>query len=122
MLFATAAGGSPVAIVDWQSIGWGCGALDVAYLLGGALPRDLRRAQEDTLLAFYLDQLAQNGVTGYGFEALKRDYARHSFQLFLTAFFAAMIVEQTARGDAMFLTMLRGAASQIIDLDALSLL
>jgi hypothetical protein len=122
MLFATEAGGSPVAIVDWQSLGWGCGALDIAYLLGGALPRAIRQQHEDALLAFYLDQLTLNGVTGYGFETLKRDYARHSFQLFLTAFFAAMIVEQTARGDTMFLTMLRGAARQIIDLDALSLL
>ncbi|MBS0275931.1 MAG: phosphotransferase [Proteobacteria bacterium] len=122
MLFATKAGGSPVAVVDWQSLGWGCGALDVAYLLGGALPRAVRKKHEDALLAFYLGQLAQNGVTGYDFKTLKRDYARHSFQLFLTAFFAAMIVEQTARGDTMFLTMLRGAAHQIIDLDALALL
>jgi len=122
MMFATPDGGSPVAIVDWQSLGWGCGALDVAYLLGGALPREVRQEHEDALLAFYLDQLTQNGVTGYGFEALKRDYARHSFQLFLTAFFAAMIVEQTERGDTMFLTMLRGSARQIIDLDALSFL
>lgn len=122
MLFATVAGGSPVAVVDWQSLGWGWGALDVAYLLGGALPRTVRQEHEAALLAFYLDQLTQNGVAGYGFETLKRDYARHSFQLFLTAFFAAMIVEQTARGDMMFLTMLRGAAHQIIDLDALSLL
>ncbi|MBS0278469.1 MAG: phosphotransferase [Proteobacteria bacterium] len=122
MLFATAAGGAPVAVVDWQSLGWGCGALDVAYLLGGALPRAVRRAQEDDLLAFYRDQLAQNGVTDYSFATLKRDYARHSFQLFLTAFFAAMIVEQTERGDTMFLTMLRGATEQIEDLDALSLL
>jgi len=122
MLFATEAGGSPVAVVDWQSLGWGCGALDVAYLLGGALPRDVRRAHEDNLLGFYLDQLAQNGVTGYAFETLKRNYARHSFQLFLTAFFAAMIVEQTERGDTMFMTMLRGATEQIVDLDALALL
>jgi hypothetical protein len=122
MLFGTTAGGAPLAVVDWQSLGWGCGALDVAYLLGGALPRAIRQKHEDTLLAFYLDQLTLNGVTGYGFETLKHDYARHSFQLFLTAFFAAMIVEQTARGDTMFLTMLRGAAHQITDLDALSLL
>jgi hypothetical protein len=122
MLFATAQGGSPVAVVDWQSLGWGCGALDVAYLLGGAIPRGLRRRHEDDLLAFYLDQLVQNGVTGYAFKMLKHDYARFSFQLFLTAFFAAMIVEQTGRGDTMFMTMLRGATHQIADLDALALL
>jgi hypothetical protein len=51
---------------------------------------------------------------------LWNDYRGHTFQLFLTAFYAAMIVTQTARGDDMFFAMLRGAADQILDLDSLS--
>lgn len=45
-----------------------------------------------------------------------------AFLLFLTAFFAAMVVKQTPRGDAMFIQMLGGASRRILDHDALSLL
>ena len=53
---------------------------------------------------------------------LKRDYGRGGFQLFLTAFFAAMVVIQTERGDDMFMQMLGSAADHILDHDALSVL
>ncbi|TPW08106.1 MAG: hypothetical protein FD124_637 [Alphaproteobacteria bacterium] len=53
---------------------------------------------------------------------LVTDYAAGSFQLFLTAFFAAMVVTRTARGDDMFFCMLNGATSQIMDHDALRFL
>ena len=122
MMFASARGGYPVAVVDWQSLGLGCGAVDVSYFLGGALLRDVRRAEEEKLLAFYLGELKAQGVADYSLEQLRHDYARHSFQLFFTAFFAAMLVQQTERGDVMFFTMLRRAADQIIDWNALSLL
>ena len=40
----------------------------------------------------------------------------------MTAFFAAMVVKQTARGDDMFIQMLGGASQQILDHDALAAL
>jgi hypothetical protein len=43
-------------------------------------------------------------------DELMRDYARGGYLLFLTAFFAAMIVTQTPRGDDMFIQMLSSAA------------
>ena len=60
--------------------------------------------------------------TTIGRDDLARDYAHGAFLLFLTAFFAAMVVKQTARGDAMFIQMLGGASRHILDHDALSLL
>jgi hypothetical protein len=39
--------------------------------------------------------------------------------LFLTAFFAAMIVTQTDRGDAMFLQMVAAASDHMLDHGAL---
>jgi hypothetical protein len=120
MMFATARGGAPVTVLDWQSFAYGVGATDVAYFLAGALPADVRRAAEPELLAIYHRALVAEGVSGYSEAALAHDYARGGYLLFLTAFFAAMIVTQTARGDDMFIQMLSSAAQHMLDHHALS--
>jgi hypothetical protein len=122
MMFGTAAGGYPVTVLDWQSFTYAVGATDVAYFLAGALTPDVRRRHEAELLGLYLAELQRLGVAGYAMGDLQRDYARGGFQLFLTAFFAAMVVIQTPRGDDMFMQMLGSAADHIIDHDALSVL
>jgi hypothetical protein len=115
MMFGTAAGGHPITVLDWQSFAYGVGATDLAYFLAGALSPEVRRDAEPELLALYLDTLVEHGVTGYAMADLKRDYARGAYLLFLTAFFAAMIVTQTERGDRMFLQMLESAATHMLD-------
>ena len=115
MMFATPAGGYPVTVLDWQSYAYGAGPTDLAYFLAGALPRDVRRAHEDELLRLYHDTLTSLGVSGYDFRDLKRHYAKGAYLLFGTAFFAAMIVTQTERGDRMFLQMLGSAADHMWD-------
>jgi hypothetical protein len=122
MMFATPAGGKPVTVLDWQSFAYGVGAVDVAYFLAGALPVEVRRAHEAELLDRYHAALTAGGVTGYGRDALDRDYAGGAFLLFLTAFFAAMIVKQTPRGDDMFMQMIASATVHIADHGALGLL
>lgn len=122
MMFGTPAGGHPVTTLDWQSFAYGVGAHDVAYFLAGALSPDLRRANEEPLLDRYLAGLRDHGVAGYGRDDLARDYARGGFLLFLTAFFAAMVVKRTPRGDDMFIQMLGSASGHILDHDALSAL
>ncbi len=119
MMFATARGGYPVTVLDWQSFAYGTGATDVAYFLAGALPPEVRRAHEDELLALYLATLGHHGVTGYDMAALKRDYGRGAYLLMLTGFFAAMVVTQTERGDRMFLQMVESAATHMDEHDAL---
>jgi Ecdysteroid kinase-like family len=47
---------------DWQAVGPGHWARDVAYLLGTSLPVEQRRAQERELLDFYLDQATEKGM------------------------------------------------------------
>lgn len=115
MMFGAAAGGYPVTVLDWQSYAYGVGPTDLAYFLAGALPRDVRRTHEPEFLQRYLDTLTSLGVTGYGMEDLKRHYARGAYLLFGTAFFAAMIVTQTERGDRMFLQMLGSASDHMWD-------
>lgn len=122
MMFATPAGGKTITVLDWQSIGYGTGATDVAYFLGGAITPDERRTHESALLDRYHAGLVALGVRDYSRDDLLTDYAAGSFQLFLTAFFAAMVVTQTARGDDMFFCMLNGATAQIMDHEALTLL
>ncbi|MEQ8268421.1 MAG: phosphotransferase [Parvibaculum sp.] len=122
MMFGTAEGGYPVAVVDWQSIGFGCCMADVSYFMSGALKREERREHEKALLAGYHRKLGELGVGGYSFEQMWRHYALYSFSLFNMAFTASMIVERTPRGDDMFFQMLRGGADHVLDTDALSLL
>lgn len=115
MMFGTERGGHPITVLDWQSFAYGVGATDLAYFLAGALTPDARRAAEPELLALYLDTLVEHGVAGYGMADLKRDYGRGAYLLFLTAFFASMIVTQTDRGDDMFLQMLESATEHMLD-------
>ncbi|MGH6910199.1 MAG: phosphotransferase, partial [Phenylobacterium sp.] len=118
MMFATDAGGHPVTTLDWQSFAYGNGATDVAYFLSGAISPELRRRNEKELLDRYYAGLRLHGVQDYGRDDLARDYGRGGFLLFMTAFFAAMVVKQTARGDDMFMQMMGGASQQILDHDA----
>lgn len=115
MMFASAAGGYPVTVLDWQSFAYGAGPTDLAYFLAGALPPEVRRAHEPEFLQLYLDTLTSLGVRGYDMADLKRHYARGAYLLFGTAFFAAMVVTQTERGDRMFLQMLGSAAEHMWD-------
>jgi len=67
------------------------------------------------LLELYLRTLTELGVRGYGMEDLRRHYGHGAYLLFATAFFAAMIVTPTERGDRMFLQMLGSAFEHLRD-------
>lgn len=51
------------ALCDWQVLGRGSPAFDIAYLIGSALPVDERRACERDLLDHYLRALRNAGVS-----------------------------------------------------------
>ena len=122
MLFGTAAGGHPLAVVDWQTVVWGAPAFDASYFLGAGLRVDDRRRHERDLLRSYHAALVASGVTGYGWDDLWMDYRRYAFGGFLMAIGASMMVVQTERGDEMFLTMIERHGAQIEDLEAAELL
>lgn len=113
--------GSPVAIVDWQTVTLGPGAADLSYFLGGSLEVDDRRRTEVELLRLYLDALHAAGVEGYGWDDLWRDYRRHAYDGLIMAVGAAMMVARTERGDDMFLAMARRAAAHAQDLESFTL-
>jgi hypothetical protein len=117
MLFAGTGQRRRLTVVDWQTVGLGGGAADVAYFLGGSLPAGLRRAAEPVLLDRYRDALAEYGVT-YPRDDCWADYRRHSWGGLVMAVIAGMLVGRTPRSDAMFTTMANRHAVQAADLGA----
>jgi len=118
MLFGTAEGGHPLAVVDWQTVIWGPPLADAAYFLGAGLLPEARRQHERALLRLYHDALRARAVDGFSWERCWRDYRRYAFSGFLMAVAASMMVVQTERGDEMFLAMASRHGAQILDLDA----
>lgn len=108
--------------VDWQTVRWGSAMFDAAYFLGTSFEPEVRRAHEHELMRHYYDTLIAGGVKNFDFDTCWKDYRRQSFPTLAITIAAAMLVERTERGDAMFLTMLRRGCTQISDLDALELL
>lgn len=122
LLFATQPGQPPVVVVDWQTMTFHTAAIDLAYFLGGALPRDVRRVHEPDLLRLYHDELLACGVRDYDFEEFMTDYRHMSFTGAAMALGSSTLVKQTERGDAMFIAMLSGALHHAMDLGAVDLL
>ena len=67
-------GSGRVVVLDWQGVGRGPGAYDLAYILGGSMTPELRRSHEQVLLAAYHGQLVSLGVANYSLEQLWDDY------------------------------------------------
>jgi hypothetical protein len=63
-------------VVDWQGVGRGPAAYDVAYFLSGTLPTQVAAQAEVRLVAGYHRALLAGGVEGYALEACLRDYRR----------------------------------------------
>jgi hypothetical protein len=62
-----------VAVIDWQSLGRGPAAYDLAYLLGGSVTVEARRQNEERWVNHYLGALSKGGVE-YPAESFRRDY------------------------------------------------
>lgn len=114
-------GGDRVVVVDWQTVGLGAPASDLAYLLGTSLLPDDRRRLERELVDRYAA-----GVRAHGAELdddwLRTEYRRSSYAGLLMAIVASILVGQTDRGDEMFLAMADRSAALAADVDAAALL
>ena len=122
MLYDGHDGDVPVVVVDWQTVGSGPGLLDVAYLLGTGLDAAERLGNEERLVRQYHEAISAAGVSGYCWEQCWEDYRRYAAYGVIMLTTAAVVVERTERGDAMFLAMLRRIAAQVTHLDTASLL
>ncbi|MEZ5383600.1 MAG: phosphotransferase [Microthrixaceae bacterium] len=114
--------GTRVAVVDFQGAGCGPGTSDLAYFLGSGLLPDDRRANEEALVADYRTQLLSRGVSGYSADECWLGYRRGTFSGMVVTLVASMLVQQTARGNDMFVAMGGRFARHALDLDAFGLL
>jgi hypothetical protein len=105
----------PIVIVDWQTVGVGPGAGDIAYYAGTALDPGTRRAEEVALIDRYKAELVARGVIGADLDAIWDDYRASAVAGFLMGVTASMVVQQTDRGDAMFLAMAERSAAMVFD-------
>jgi hypothetical protein len=121
MLFDAAGGTIPLAVIDWQTIQVGHAMADVAFLLGASLDPADRRSREHDLVREYHRALSGRGVTGYSWQRCWTDYRRYAYQCLAFLVPAAMLVEQTPRGDEMFLTMIRRGCAHVTELESASL-
>jgi hypothetical protein len=121
LLFGMDAGGPPVAVVDWQTVAHGPGVADLSYFIGaGLIPSD-RGAHEDGLVRGYHAALSAMGVA-LDWDDCWEQYRRHTFAGLVMAVAASMLVEQTERGDDMFMAMANRHGRHALDLDAEALL
>ena len=96
---------------------------DVAYFIGAGLLAERRRELGGDLVRRYHDGLARRrrrrGTAG---PACWEGYRRGTFAGLIMAIGASMLVEQTDRGDEMFMAMAHRHARHALDLDAPALL
>jgi Phosphotransferase enzyme family len=115
MMFDLSNPRQPIVIVDWQTVGVGNGAGDIAYFMGTALDPAMRKSEEAKLFAHYLEKLIERGVPQRDTEDLWDVYRASAFSGFLMGVTASIVVQQTERGDAMFLAMAERSAAMVID-------
>ncbi|HRD28538.1 MAG TPA: phosphotransferase [Caulobacter sp.] len=121
ILFDIQGGTRRMGTLDWQTLAIGPGMTDVTYFLSAGLSPTLRRAHERDLVAAYHDELRRLGVTDYSPDQCWTDYRRMAVHGVFMGVFSAIAVERTERGDALFLTMTRGACAQALDHDTFDL-
>ncbi|SNS73697.1 phosphotransferase family protein [Sphingopyxis indica] len=109
-------------LVDWQTLGRGSGAADLAYLVGTSIADPVERAAADRP-AFdrWLSALRAQGIEADA-DALWDDYRVGALSGYFMAVFASMNVERTPRGDEMFAVMAERPARQALALGSLDLL
>ena len=120
ILFAP--GGAECWLLDWQTLGHGSGATDLAYLVGTSIADPAERAAADRpAFDHWIAALTAAGIAPDR-SALWDDYRVGALSGYFMAIFASMSVERTARGDEMFAVMAERPARQALALGSLDLL
>lgn len=105
-----------VTVIDWQTLGRGPGAYDLAYLLGGNLEVELRRALEADLIGAYHARLVDQGVAGYSLDTLWGDYRFSAMAVTATPIFAGATLDlANERGRTMISGMGSRLFSSVVD-------
>lgn len=122
LLFEARGGEVPVALLDWQGVGYGRGTIDLAYFLGTSLTSEVRRGCERDVVGLYHRALVAHGVDGYTAEQCWDDYRLAALHPLQVGVFGLGAVKRSARGDEMWRVWIDRACAQVRDLDSYSLL
>ncbi|MBQ74896.1 MAG: hypothetical protein CMQ20_07710 [Gammaproteobacteria bacterium] len=107
-----------ITAVDWQSVRVGKPLHDVSFFMGSGLEPDARRAVEEDIIRDYHAALIKAGIADVSWDRCWLEYRRGVFSGFALTVVATALVDQTERGDQMFLTMARRHARMAIELDS----
>jgi len=118
MLFGS---GGKLTVVDWQTLGVGLPARDLAYFVGTSVESDLREAIEEKVVETYHRALLDFGVAEYSFETCWRDYRFGMLQTLLITSLGCAFATGTDRGERLFEVMLRRGCQAIRDLGSLEI-
>jgi hypothetical protein len=110
-----------VTVVDWQTLGAGLPARDLAYFTGTSLLPAARRLAEEDLVATYHAELCGYGIVDYDRDTCWRDYRVGMLQVPLLSVLGCAFAISTERGDDMMLVMLERGCQAIRDLGSLDL-
>jgi hypothetical protein len=111
-----------VTVVDWQTLGVGLPARDLAYFTATSLDSQVRAEIERDLVDEYHDALLGYGVTDYDRETCWRDYRLGMPQALLISALGFAFAAATERGDDMVLAMLSRGCQAVRDLATLELI
>lgn len=110
-----------VTVIDWQTVGVGSGAVDIAYAIGAGLAPKDRRHHESALVERYVAGLQDAGIDVDAAD-IWHDYRLGTVSGLVMAVIASQVVRRTERGDEMFAVMAERHALQIIDLGLFDIL
>lgn len=108
--------GSQAWVVDWQTLGVGLPARDLAYFAATSLEPALRARLDRQLVAAYHEALLGYGVTDYDLETCWHDYRYGMIQALLISALGFAFAVGTDRGDDMVATMLRRGCQAVREL------
>ncbi|MFW0785135.1 phosphotransferase [Gordonia sp. CPCC 206044] len=111
-----------MTVVDWQTLGVGLPARDLAYFIGTSLVPELRASIEGQLVDAYHRVLLEYGISGFSRESCWRDYRLGMLQALLIPSLGCAFAVDTERGDDMFIVMLQRGCRAIRELKSLDLL
>jgi hypothetical protein len=106
----------PMAVVDWQTVSLSCPLLDVSYFLGTSLAPELRIKEEQQLMKHYLGVLRSYRINLDYNEAF-RYYRNYAPAGLIMAVIAATLVDETPRGNSMFMAMAARSCQMCLELD-----
>jgi thiamine kinase-like enzyme len=113
---------SAITVVDWQTLGAGLPARDLAYFTATSLLPHQRAELDEALVTAYHDELLSYGVTDYDRETCWRDYRLGMLQAPLITTLGCAFASTTERGDEMMRIMLERGCQAIRDLGSLDLI